>query len=63
LIVPGPHGSFALPQTIAELKRILRLHLATLSGSGTGNTGKKSDSADGRSPTDLRAFASTSLTK
>jgi hypothetical protein len=28
LIVPGPHGSFALPQTIAELKRILRLHLA-----------------------------------
>jgi pimeloyl-ACP methyl ester carboxylesterase len=30
LIVPGPHGSFALPQTIAELKRILRLRLATL---------------------------------
>ena len=29
LIVPGPHGSFALPQTIAELKRILRLDLAT----------------------------------
>jgi pimeloyl-ACP methyl ester carboxylesterase len=28
LIVPGPHGSFALPQTIAELKRILRLDLA-----------------------------------
>jgi hypothetical protein len=27
LIVPGPHGSFNLPQTIAELKRILRLHL------------------------------------
>jgi hypothetical protein len=34
LIVPGPHGSFALPQTIAELKRILRLHLASL-GRGT----------------------------
>jgi hypothetical protein len=34
LIVPGPHGSFALPQTIAELKRILRLHLATLDRSG-----------------------------
>lgn len=33
LIVPGPHGSFALPQTIAELKGILRLHLASL-GSG-----------------------------
>jgi pimeloyl-ACP methyl ester carboxylesterase len=29
LIVPGPHGSFALPQTIAELKRILRLDLAS----------------------------------
>jgi hypothetical protein len=29
LIVPGPHGSYALPQTIAELKRILKLHLAS----------------------------------
>jgi pimeloyl-ACP methyl ester carboxylesterase len=29
LIVPGPHGSYALPQTIAELKRILRLDLET----------------------------------
>jgi hypothetical protein len=28
LIVPGPHGSYSLPQTIAELKRILKLHLA-----------------------------------
>lgn len=27
LIVPGPHGSYQLPQTIDELKRILRLHL------------------------------------
>lgn len=27
LIVPGPHGSYALPQTVAELKRILRLEL------------------------------------
>jgi pimeloyl-ACP methyl ester carboxylesterase len=26
-IVPGPHGSCQLPQTIAELDRILRLHL------------------------------------
>ncbi|HEX6565935.1 MAG TPA: alpha/beta fold hydrolase [Chthoniobacterales bacterium] len=31
LIVPGPHGSSALPQTIAELKRILRLDLETSS--------------------------------
>jgi pimeloyl-ACP methyl ester carboxylesterase len=28
LIVPGSHGAYALPQTVAELKRILRLHLA-----------------------------------
>jgi pimeloyl-ACP methyl ester carboxylesterase len=27
LIVPGPHGSQELPQTVDELKRILRLHL------------------------------------
>jgi hypothetical protein len=26
-IVPGPHGSCELPQTIDELKRILKLHL------------------------------------
>jgi triacylglycerol esterase/lipase EstA (alpha/beta hydrolase family) len=29
LIVPGPHGSHDLPQTIVELKRILKLHLKT----------------------------------
>ena len=28
-IVPGPHGSCELPQTIEELKRILHLHLKT----------------------------------
>jgi triacylglycerol esterase/lipase EstA (alpha/beta hydrolase family) len=33
-IVPGPHGSCQLPQTIAELDRILRLHL------GIRNTSK-----------------------
>ena len=44
LIVPGPHGSYALPQTIAELERILSLHLATLSRSGSGDTKKKSHS-------------------
>jgi pimeloyl-ACP methyl ester carboxylesterase len=27
LIVPGPHGSYQLPETIAELERILKLHL------------------------------------
>jgi hypothetical protein len=33
-IVPGPHGSCELPQTIAELKRILHLHLQN-GGGGT----------------------------
>jgi pimeloyl-ACP methyl ester carboxylesterase len=32
LIVPGPHGSYALPQTVAELKRILRLEMAAREG-------------------------------
>jgi len=32
-IVPGPHGSCELPQTIAELDRILRLHLGISSAS------------------------------
>ena len=31
LIVPGSHGSFALPQTISELKRILRFHFSVAS--------------------------------
>jgi triacylglycerol esterase/lipase EstA (alpha/beta hydrolase family) len=29
-IVPGPHGSCALPETIAELDRILELHIRSL---------------------------------
>jgi len=33
VIVPGPHGACELPQTIAELDRILRLHLRTSSTS------------------------------
>ena len=36
LIVPGPHGSCELPQTIAELDRILRLHLKSSSGRSAG---------------------------
>jgi pimeloyl-ACP methyl ester carboxylesterase len=32
LIVPGSHGAYALPQTVEELKRILRLHLAESNG-------------------------------
>src|SRR4029077_17749103 len=35
-IVPGPHGSCELPQTITELDRILRLHLKSSSGRSTG---------------------------
>jgi len=34
-IVPGPHGSCELPQTIAELDRILRLHLGIRTTSRT----------------------------
>jgi hypothetical protein len=34
-IVPGPHGSCELPQTIAELDRILRLHLGLTGASKT----------------------------
>jgi hypothetical protein len=49
LIVPGPHGSFALPQTIAELKRILRLHLATLSRSASSDISNKTHSIRGSS--------------
>jgi hypothetical protein len=33
LIVPGPHGSCGLPQTTAELDRILRLHVGIHSSS------------------------------
>jgi hypothetical protein len=29
-IVPGPHSSTGLPETITELDRILELHLKTL---------------------------------
>jgi triacylglycerol esterase/lipase EstA (alpha/beta hydrolase family) len=36
VIVPGPHGACELPQTIAELDRILRLHLKSTSGRNTG---------------------------
>ncbi len=32
LIVPGPHSSCGLPQTIEELRRILRLHLKSSAG-------------------------------
>ncbi|MFZ3374037.1 MAG: alpha/beta fold hydrolase [Chthoniobacterales bacterium] len=35
LIVPGPHGSTGLPQTIAELDRILRLHVGLSSTAKT----------------------------
>ena len=36
VIVPGPHGACELPQTIAELDRILRLYLKSGSGRNTG---------------------------
>src|ERR1044071_7272143 len=37
-IVPGPHGSAELPQTISELDRILRLNLGIKSTSKTATT-------------------------
>ena len=37
-IVPGPHGSCELPQTIAELDRILRLHVGIKSTSKPATT-------------------------
>jgi hypothetical protein len=40
LIVPGPHGSFALPQTVSELKRILRLNLAAVSAPRRNTNGR-----------------------
>jgi hypothetical protein len=62
LIVPGPHGSYALPQTVAELKRILRLHLAVLGRSGSSAASKKTRSARGLParglPTVCQDFAS-----
>jgi hypothetical protein len=48
LIVPGPHGSYALPQTVTELKRILRLNLAAVS-TPHRNTMSKSSERAGRS--------------
>jgi pimeloyl-ACP methyl ester carboxylesterase len=41
LIVPGPHGSYALPQTVGELKRILRLNLAAASTPHRVTSGRK----------------------
>ena len=38
-IVPGPHGSCELPQTIAELKRILHLHLQKNGGNSVNAPG------------------------
>jgi hypothetical protein len=47
LIVPGPHGSFALPQTVSELERILRLNLATASAPRRNTMPKSQRSAAG----------------
>jgi pimeloyl-ACP methyl ester carboxylesterase len=49
LIVPGPHGSFALPQTVSELKRILRLNLTAVSGPRRNTMPKNQRSAAGSS--------------
>jgi pimeloyl-ACP methyl ester carboxylesterase len=49
LVVPGPHGSFALPQTVSELKRILRLNLAAVSAPRRNTIPKIQRSAAGSS--------------
>ena len=49
LVVPGPHGSFALPQTVSELKRILRLNLATVSAPHRNTMSKNQRSVAGSS--------------
>ena len=49
LIVPGPHSSFALPQTVSELKRILRLNLAAVSPPRRNTMPKSQRSAAGSS--------------
>ena len=49
LIVPGPHGSFALPQTVSELKRILLLNLAVVGPLHRGSIPKTQRSASGPS--------------
>jgi hypothetical protein len=59
LIVRGPHGSFALPQTISELKRILRLHLAAVSASHQNAKEKNRRSADSTGQRAGRSVAST----
>jgi hypothetical protein len=48
LIVPGPHGSYALPQTVSELKRILRLNLS-VSGAPNRNRIQKAVRSAARS--------------
>jgi pimeloyl-ACP methyl ester carboxylesterase len=59
LIVPGPHGSFALPQTVSELERILRLHLAAVSASPQKGKQKNRLSADEAEQRAGRSLAST----
>jgi pimeloyl-ACP methyl ester carboxylesterase len=64
LIVPGPHGSFALPQTVSELKRILLLNLAVVGSPHRDSIPKGQRSADWRSsqPPDRSVSQDQSLT-
>src|SRR5438874_12527131 len=41
-IVPGPHGSCQLPETIVELDRVLRLHLGISSSKPTSTVAQAS---------------------
>jgi pimeloyl-ACP methyl ester carboxylesterase len=53
LVVPGPHGSYALPQTVSELKRILHLNLIAVTAPRSKEILKGQRSADGRPPRSL----------
>lgn len=64
VIVPGPHGSFALPQTVNELKRILLLNLAAGSAHHQNKMSKSRQSTAGptsewpvRSPSPIQSLS------
>ena len=61
LIVPGPHGSFALPQTVSELKRILRLNLTAASAPHRNTMPKSQRSAAGSSSERARSLGNARI--
>jgi hypothetical protein len=64
LVVPGPHGSYALPQTVSELKRILHLNLVAVSApqKSSRSADKKNNERPDRSPFPDQSLISAGLT-